>query len=175
MYTYGTHLTLDGVETNGNNKIINKFSYLDKSFGEFIKEFEKSTIYENTIIIFTTDHATYTDLEFKETFPNYEKTLQSFDKIPLFIYHKDVVAQNIDVKERTSINLAPTILDYLDIGGENYFLGESLFSDYDNELDRMYYDGSIFKIKDGIITNETENSAIKEKIIKYISIFKNNL
>ena len=175
MYTYGTHVNLDGVETKGENKLINKFSDLDKAFGDFMKEFEKSPIYDNTIIVFTTDHATYSDLEFNETFSNYEKKIQSIDRIPLFIYHKNVKAQNINVDERTTINLAPTILDYLDISDENYFIGESLFSGEkcENELDRVYYDGSIFKINDNRFIKESGQTVTRIKIIKYISLFKN--
>lgn len=132
MYTFGTHATLDSVDKkfgNGKNAELNKFYDFDYQFGEFMKKFETSHISDNTILVFTTDHATYADDSFTESFPNYSRTFGSLDEIPFFIYYKGISPEKIDVNGRNSICLAPTILDYLDISAENYFVGTSLFSD----------------------------------------------
>ncbi|HFR3771756.1 TPA: arylsulfatase, partial [Streptococcus suis] len=54
------------------------------------------------------------------------------DEIPLFIYYKGISPEVIDVKGKNSISLSPTVLDYIDLTGPNYFLGQSLFNMNDN-------------------------------------------
>ena len=179
-YTYGTHVTFDGVyykETN--NNIINKFTELDNTFGEFIEKFKNSPLYDNTIIVFTADHATYSDSDFKETFPDRLeiKFINQIDAMPLFIYHKDVEAKEIDVDGRTTIDFAPTVLDYLDISKPNYFLGESLFSGKDGgtRFDISHFDSSALIITDGgVLTDISLHSDkdLKNDILRYIALYK---
>lgn len=129
-YTFGTHTSLDSTDQvfeDGTNSELNKFYDVDYQFGRFMEKFENSTLADNTIIIMTADHATYQDDSFSESFPDYEREATPMDKIPLFIYHKGIEAENIDVNGRNTICLTPTILDYLDISVPNCFVGTSLF------------------------------------------------
>lgn len=130
-YTFGTHASLDSTDQvfgDGTNDELNKFFDVDYQFGQFMEKFENSTLADNTIIIMTADHATYQDDSFSEAFPEYEREATPMDRIPLFIYHKGIEAENIDVNGRNTICLTPTILDYLDISVPNCFVGTSLFS-----------------------------------------------
>ena len=176
IYTFFTHVSFDSDDEkfgNGKDNLLNRFYNLDYQFGEFINKFEKSSLYDNTIIFFTTDHASYVDSDYLRVFgKTYKRDSDFYDKIPLMIYHKDVKSKKIDVKGRNSLDLAPTILDYIDISGKNYFLGTSLFSSDGTKFDKVYYDtfsflfDNIEKKKDIKYSKE----AIENDINGYLSV-----
>ena len=88
MYSYGTHATNDSPDEqygDGSNPLLNKFYNADYQLGLFIEKFKKSEMFEDTVLIITTDHATYVDDDFLNTFPNYEREYYFLDEIPLFI------------------------------------------------------------------------------------------
>ena len=118
-----------------------------------MKKFEKSELAEDTIIIFTTDHATYQDDSFVKAFPDWFRAYTFCDEIPLWIYYKGITTEIIDVKGRNTLGLAPTILDYLDISAPNYFLGRSLFVPEANSSFETYFTESFVYLdtKDGEI------------------------
>lgn len=141
MYTIGTHVGWacpDEKFEDGSDEILNKFYNVDYQFGQFINEFSTSELASNTVVIFTTDHATFAESDYKRSFPNANREHSSLDQIPLFFYYQGIENQNIDVGGRNSLDLAPTILDFLDISEPNYFLGTSLFSDNDNNYDTIF-------------------------------------
>ena len=78
-------------------------------------------------MVLTADHATYADNDFREAFPDITR-IGFVSEVPFGIYYKGVKPAVYDVNGRNSLNLAPTILDFLDISVPNYFLGSSLFS-----------------------------------------------
>jgi len=178
MYTYGTHASHDSLDYkygDGQNPELNKFYNLDKVFGEFIEKFNNSELYDNTIVIFTTDHATYTDNAWGNTFtsPRYDDFI---DQIPLLIYHKDVEPRIINVNGRNSLDLAPTILDYIDISSPNYFLGDSLFSNNNTgtKYDRTSnYLMNYISTEDSIITYLNYDDPIVNDILEYAAIASN--
>lgn len=134
-YSFGTHISLDSPDEKygaGDDILLNRFYNLDIQIGKFIEKFNQSTISQNTILVFTTDHSTFLDLEFQNSFPNYQRNHGMIDEIPLFIYYKGISPEVIDVKGKNSISLSPTVLDYIDLTGPNYFLGQSLFNMNDN-------------------------------------------
>lgn len=177
IYTFGTHASFDSPDEkygDGSLAELNKFYNADYQFGQFMKRFEESNISENTIIVFTADHATYADLYYNEAFPDYHREHPSLDTIPLFIYHKGVTPQVLDVNGRNSLDLTSTILDYVDINGPNYFLGASLFHDADNNnnLDRIFSTSvDCFSSENGIIKKmedtDEETMIVKESIKNY--------
>ena len=130
---------------------------------------------DNTIIVYTTDHSTYTDNHFYKAFPNYDRPAEFLDEIPLFIYQKDIKPDVIDVNGKNTLGLAPTILDYLDISADNYFLGNSLFSSISrNNYDYYYfYPGVCYSTFDSSIQGVADDDEIINKIVKYISTAKN--
>lgn len=177
IYTFGTHIGMDSFDKkfqDGSDKVLNRFYDLDYQFGEFIKKFNSSPLAENTIIIFTTDHATYVDDEYLKAFPNHSRTMGNMDKVPFFVYYKGIEPKTIDVFGRNSIDLVPTILDYLDFSRENYFLGTSLFADEGRAgkfshifISELTYRSS----KNNIITDfsKTEESNIEAEVTEYYS------
>lgn len=161
IYTFGTHASLespDEVFGDGLDAEINKFYNVDYQFGLFMEKLENSLLKDDTIIIFTTDHATYQDDSFDISFPNAERSFITIDEIPLFIYYEGIEPQSIDVKGRNTLNLAPTILDYLDISASNYFMGTSLFSGCVGSICETTYQETITTLStaDGIIRELSE-------------------
>jgi len=145
IYSFGTHATLDGVYeqfAGGANALLNRFYDLDVQVGAFLDRFRESRLAEDTIVILTSDHATYQDADFSMAFPEYSREDPSLDQIPLMIYYQGAAPACYDAKGRNSLDMAPTILDFLDMSAPNYFLGDSLFgeesaSSYDTYFESM--------------------------------------
>ena len=181
MYTFGTHVSSDGYNYklgDGNDRVLNRFYEMDQQFKKFMDRFNSSPISENTVLIFTTDHATYVDDEYKKAFPNENRDHVSLDKIPFFIYYKGVSSQTIDVNGKNSLNMTPTVLDFLDYSSTNYFLGTSLFSqdNNDNMFSSIYSEGTVLKKTSGSKVEEipeSELKMIKEKVYEYFKVSQN--
>lgn len=159
IYTFGTHTSLDSTDMqygDGSNELLNKFYDADYQFGRFMDKLENSTLADNTIVIMTTDHATYQDDSFMNTFTGYYRYAGFCDEIPFFIYYKGVEAEVIDVNGRNTLNMVPTVLDFLDISAPNHFLGTSLFaSEASSVLETSFTDSYVFM--------DTEDSQITTK------------
>lgn len=177
IYTFGTHVSLDSPDEkfeDGSKAELNKFYNVDYQFGSFMSKFYESDLAENTIIIFTSDHATYVENDYKEVFSSADRVNTSIDEIPFFIYYRGIESEKIDVQGKNSLDLVPTILDYLDISEENYFLGESLFCvDSNNEYDTIHSEGldnTCSTLGDNIefLSNQKMN-AFTQQMIKYFS------
>lgn len=180
IYTFGTHATFD--ESNvkygdGKNGLLNRFANADYYFGEFMRNFENNEKYNDLVVVFTTDHCTYEDEDFIRTFePSYTREDYFCDQIPLLIWNNKIEAQEINAEGRNSLCFAPTLLDFLDIDGDNYFLGGSLFTDNDvnNLIDKVYAipDEERYRItsEDGISELDGDKFNIVNPIIKsYLS------
>ncbi|MPM54055.1 hypothetical protein SDC9_100828 [bioreactor metagenome] len=92
---------------------------------------------------------------------------------PFLIYYKGIIPEEINVDGRNSLDLAPTVMDYLDISVPNYFLGESLFSNKQNTFsyDTIFWNGEIFWDTSGenisyAMSSEQWN-VLEERINKY--------
>jgi membrane-anchored protein YejM (alkaline phosphatase superfamily) len=129
FYNVGTHhgfTSPDAQYGNGKSDIQNKFYNYDVQFGSFLETFMESNLADNTILIVTADHASYPSPEYKAIFGSNRESF--IDEVPLIIYYRGVNHRILDAGGRNSLDLAPTILDLLDIADhDNYFLGKSLF------------------------------------------------
>lgn len=178
IYTFGTHATLDSTDEkyeDGSNAELNKFYDVDCQFGAFMKKFEKSDLAEDTIIIFTADHATYQDDSFSSSFTNCRRAVTSMDEIPFFIYYKGIEPKEIDANGRNTICMAPTVLDYLDISEANCFIGTSLFAEQASSVcETSYTDSSVtYSSEDGVIRSlYSEELAEFDEIVKRYYIEK---
>ena len=175
MYTMGTHVGFespDEIWNDGSDAELSKFYNLDSQFGDFMKQFNSSPVSENTLLAFTTDHATYVDDLYRVSFPDSIRAHDFLDEIPLFFYYKDITPLVVDAKGRNSLDLAPTLLDYLDVSAQNYFLGQSLFApEKASEVETVYTETllTLYSSDLGIIQTVSESScgAIAEKIQWY--------
>jgi phosphoglycerol transferase MdoB-like AlkP superfamily enzyme len=167
-YTYQTHLSADyDYSKKGiNDDRLNQFYSLDKNFGKFWNQFKKTKEYQNTIVVFTTDHATYPDPDFRDSFDEKQETFVA--PIPLMIYYPNQQSKTINVNGKNSLSLAPTLLDLLNIENQqNYFLGKSLFVDSSEPLQyTSNVAGEFFSTKDSNVVYEKQQNLI-EQIYRY--------
>lgn len=133
LYNFGTHAFIDVMPNgdrygNGSNTALNKLHNYDHAIGDFLDYFFASPYAKNTILILTADHATYPDQDYRAVAGADYKPL-FVDRIPLIIYDpRHQLPAVYDAQGRTSIDLAPTLMQFLGIQhGNNSFLGTSLF------------------------------------------------
>ena len=160
MYTFQTHVSLDSGDAvfgDGGMAELNKFHNTDVQLGAFLERFMQSDLRDDTVLVFTADHATYVDADYLRAFPGHSRAHSELSDIPLVIWHRDIQPQVIDAGGRNSLDLAPTLLDYLDISAENYFMGDSLFCDA--EQSQSAYDTLFF---DGTLTASTRGAQISD-------------
>ena len=185
VYTFGTHVSYDSpnqVFGDGGDAELNKFYNCDYQFGQFMEWFEGSDVSQDTIVVFTADHATYRDVAFLGAFPSYERTHYFCDTIPCFYYYEGVVPEQIDVGGRNTLDFTPTLLDYLDVSEPNCFLGESLFINPDPvegpegdyvPFDMVYFDGigvSTTQDSEIIILGEDSIGPYMDEIMEYVEV-----
>ena len=137
IYTLGTHAFRDMADDgrafgDGSNRVLNRIYSLDAAFGVFWEYFRKSLLAQNTIIIFTSDHAPYMEKPYLEALEKIGTTSPKpsfLDTIPLIIYDPTrELPESYDAKTKTSIDFAPSLLHYLGISNrKNSFIGESIF------------------------------------------------
>lgn len=183
MYTFGTHVSWDSDDQlfgDGSDNLLNRFYNVDYQFGRFMSRMVEEGLTQNTVIVFTADHATYMDDDFRNSFyPDYEREDLFCDRIPMFIWYEGVLPAVLDVNGRNSLGLAPTILDFLDIDEANFFLGNSLFEEL--ETPREILLNTVFDVPDdsnwqvstfnGEITelSEEERQKLDEIVNAYLS------
>lgn len=168
IYTLGTHASMDSTDQmfgDGKDAEINKFYDADYQFGKLFEKFLDSNMAENTIIVYTTDHATYEDDSFRKSFPDHKRVTTRIDEIPFIIYYEGIEPKRVDAKGRNTLDMAPTLLDYLDISAGNYFLGTSLFASVESSfMETSYSDpDGVYSTKNAQITLMSPN---EEKLFK---------
>lgn len=176
-YTLQTHNSWnvkDNPYGDGNNAVLNKFHNFDVVFGEFLKKFMNSELKDNTILILTTDHASYSSPDYAKIMDDSRDSFVS--TIPLMIYYPGVKPQTVDVKGRNSLGLAPTILDLLNIKQQkNYFLGTSLFTnnptkyEFSSEIGEDFYSTKNNKL----IDFSEQDAKLKKRILQFDSFSLN--
>lgn len=160
-YILGTHVGMDSPHLkwkDGKNPELNKYHNQDHWFGEYLKKLEKASFSKKTLLILTTDHASYPTSDYKETFHSKNNTF--IDKIPFVIWHKGIQPSVIDADGQNSLMLAPTIADLLDLRAEpTHFLGHSVFDPSKGLVDRL----SVFDFE----SYETTRDGVGPKTLLY--------
>lgn len=133
-YNIGTHAFIDINDEgdvayrDGDKAFLNKLHNYDAALGRFLDYFYASPFAQNTILVFTSDHATYPDPMYRAVAGDGLKPY-FVDRIPLLIRDPihDLPAR-LDAHGRNSLDLAPTVLQLLGLRQTpNSFLGHSLF------------------------------------------------
>jgi phosphoglycerol transferase MdoB-like AlkP superfamily enzyme len=162
-YNIGTHAFV-GTDANdlkyrdGASPVLNKLHNYDSALGQFLRYFYRSPYADNTILVFTSDHATYPETAYRKVAG---KNLRPFfvDRIPLLIDDPlHTLPRVYDAGGRNSLDLAPTILQLLDIrNAENSFLGRSLFEPRDFVIGMAGLGNKLFLTtkKHGVFSAET--------------------
>lgn len=132
-YNIGTHAFLsespdDVAYGKDAGPILDKMHNFDAAFGEFLRYFLASGYARNTLLVVTSDHATYPEPAYREVAGDDLKPY-FVDRIPLLVrdpYH--ALPQTWDAQGRNSLDLAPTVLHLAGVQSRrNAFLGTSLF------------------------------------------------
>lgn len=177
-YTFNTHASLNSVEEkfgDGSDKVLNRFYNMDYQFQSFMDKFLESDMFDNTILVFTSDHAAYAEEDFINAFPNVERVCSDVDRMPFFIYHKGIIPAKIDAAGRNSLDMTPTVLDFLDIDVPNYFLGDSLFMEKNdlNPLQTTFFDPTYWKSTDNSVISDLsieQQQRVIPKVQNYFSV-----
>ncbi len=179
LYNIGTHayyhMSDDGVTyKEQDNYILNAIHNYDNAFGKFWLYFKQSALFNNTIVIFTADHAHFQGKDFA-SLVSMQQDYQSYfvDKIPLLIYHPRMeLPMSFDAKHTSSLDLAPTIAQLMKFKNRsNSFLGQSVFERVSNE-GLAYGDGNIYLIGQMASRNKKNTMPIYPTIptsIRYIN------
>ena len=149
-YNFGTHAAMDSPHEkyrDADNIALNRFHNFDVFFGEFLKKVNSSPMKDNTIIILTSDHASYSGPEIMDA--DHDASPYFVDRVPLMINGANISHAVMDANGRNSLSLAPTLLDVMGINdGENYFIGCSLFVDKCPRIDNVSVVGESFFMTD---------------------------
>ena len=133
IYNIGTHAFIrtdkyDVRYGDSQNPVLNGLHNYDHAIGLFLDYFLHSPYAASTIVVFTADHATYPDADYRAVAG---AGLQPYfvDRVPLLIddpFH--LLPREWNADARNSLDLAPTLLQLLGIqAARNSFLGRSLF------------------------------------------------
>lgn len=145
LYSTQTHSWIDSQSgdkrfDNGKSETLNTIHNLDFNFGTFLEYFLSSSFFQNTIIIFSSDHCHFPSEDYLDVVKD-EEDYQPlfFDKIPLLIFdptHK--LHGQWDTGSFSSVDIVPSILHLLEFPNHpNHFMGHSLF-DNDSYRGRDY-------------------------------------
>lgn len=118
---------------------------MDAAFGKFWQWFKNSPYKNNTIVIFTADHASYYEKSYMELMANDESYQKYFiDRIPLIIYDPiHNMPKTFDANDATSLDLAPTIMQLIAVKNKyNAFMGTALFDN--GEHMHIHAEGNAF-------------------------------
>lgn len=133
LYSIDTHAFLDipqdGIPyRDGSEPALNTLHTLDAEFGAFYDYFMSSRYAGNTILVLTVDHAHYAEPPYVRVAGRPYKPY-FVDQVPLLIHAPWLtLPARFDAHGRTSLDLAPTILQMLDRNQvRNSFLGYSIF------------------------------------------------
>ncbi|MCU8014399.1 LTA synthase family protein [Shewanella sp. SM74] len=118
MFSSSTSYSGDDIYKN----YLKGINYSDYSLGNFFRDFKKSELFNNTILIITGDHG----VPFYDN-DNIDERLKSeiLYKVPLLIYSKDL-KHKVDTNIYSHLDIAPTILSLLNIREPNSFLGRAI-------------------------------------------------
>ncbi|HNX59150.1 MAG TPA: sulfatase-like hydrolase/transferase, partial [Spirochaetota bacterium] len=120
--------------------------YADHLFSLIIDSLKKEGLWDNSIVIISSDHGTLYEID------NYNRNflLEDFVKIPFLLHVPDSLKKNLgDIRPRVSesttlLNLAPTVLDLLGIRSTPEFKGKSVKELLGKKDPRGYTDENIF-------------------------------
>ena len=152
--------------------------YADKCVDELIKELKNLSLFNNTIIIITSDHGERFDLTPEELKIHVDAgthgdTLYNCElKVPLIIGGWSKLPGRVRLQNQIrNIDILPTVLDWLDIPLKDSITGQSLIPliDKNKKLDRLAYSETAknFPIPETIMYSLQSSD---RKIIKYLNL-----
>ena len=136
--------------------------YTDHTVSDFIEKVRSSTLADNTIIIITGDHGLWL---FPHGLKDPLQRLETFFRMPLCVWGpRELIGPGRDDTLGSHIDVAPTVMDMLNIRRTNTFLGQSLLntdiSSNDRYVTAFFGNSSYFRTGDVLalpkVTMQTE-------------------
>lgn len=154
----------------------------DYMIGLLMDALKRNNLYNDTIVVFFTDHYLYTVSD-EEILKNNGKdtTTNLINKTPFFIWSAGMKKMEVN-KVTSQLNILPTVLNLLGVKyNEKWYVGTDALSKKYTSLavfsDLSWYDGNVYVV-DGIVANKkkisAENLEKKNNLVEYI-IKKNDL
>ncbi len=147
LSTVDTHAPFDLAQDmvmyrEGDSNVLNSYRTADDAFAKFWKEFRQSKYYSNTIVVAVADHAVFPGADIKKLFPSDANKLSFYDETMFMMYvPQGKLPKEVDMYS-SSMDVAPTLLQVLNINTPNSFEGHSIFDDrskYQNVLGMHEY------------------------------------
>ena len=101
--------------------------YVDDQIGRLLKELKELNLYDNTLIVIISDHGESLG-EHNYYFVHGESLYDELLKVPLIFKPKDITQKAYIDNQVQSIDVAPTILDFIEVRIPETFEGKSLLS-----------------------------------------------
>ena len=93
--------------------------YTDFAIGQFIEAARKKPWFKDTLFVIVADHCASAAGKTKLPIKGYQ--------IPVIFYAPDMLKPGVFAKMVSQVDLPPTLLDLLDVKGDDHFFGDSLF------------------------------------------------
>jgi phosphoglycerol transferase MdoB-like AlkP superfamily enzyme len=107
---------------DGKLPVLKTIAYADLALGEFFRTASKMDWYNNTLFVFTADHAAQAINQ------TYNSTTGMF-AIPIaFFSPSDTAFRGMNIETAQQIDIMPSVLDYLHYDGDYFAFGESLLN-----------------------------------------------
>jgi len=183
LYNLGTHAWRDSTKSEEkyetiNNSALNAIYNFDFQFGKFFEYFKKSKYFENSVIVFTSDHSHYPENMYVKAFGDNEMQRIFVDRIPFIIYDgKYKYQERFDANSATSISFAPSMINYLRMPNMiNSFIGSSIFDKAGREARRglAIIANQFYIIEKGSIYNSgvMQDMAEKKSITEFVGYLR---
>lgn len=137
--------------------------YVDQLIDRMIKRFKKLDIYDDVLIIITSDHGEHFDDHFKNCFYNFhgQDFYEEFVKVPLIIKYPDRSKGKIVQEQVSLIDVVPTVLNYYKMKIPDFVQGESLMIPPARRKNR-------YIISEAVAMKKIERKMIRVGNLKYI-------
>lgn len=101
--------------------------YTDYAIGQLIKNAKNKPWFNDTLFVFVADHCASVAGKTKLPVAKYH--------IPLIFYGPEIVKKGRYTRMASQIDIVPTLLDVLDMKGEDEFFGQSLFTEPESQIE----------------------------------------
>jgi arylsulfatase A-like enzyme len=137
--------------------------YVDQWIGRLIRKLKELDLYDDVMIIVTSDHGEHFDDHFQNCFYNFhgQDFYEEFVKVPVIIKYPDQSKSEIVKQPVSLIDLVPTVLNYYKMKIPDFVQGESLLIPHGRRKNR-------FIISESVVMNKLERKMMRVGNLKYI-------
>jgi hypothetical protein len=137
--------------------------YVDQLIDRLIKQLKELDLYDDVLIIITSDHGEHFDDHFKNSFYNFhgQDFYEEFVKVPLIIKYPDRSKGKIVQEPVSLIDVVPTVVDYYKIKIPEFVQGESLLTPPSRRKNR-------YIISEAVAMKKIERKMMRVGNLKYI-------